>query len=605
MRIRQLPETLINRIAAGEVIERPAATVKELVENAIDAGARAIRIDAEKGGVSLIRVRDDGFGMTPEELDAALNRHATSKLPGEDLLNITHLGFRGEALPSIAAVSRLRIASRAEGAEESWQIRADAGQKSACEPAPHPKGTTVEVRDLFYATPARLKFLKSERAEISALKDMVQRLAMARPETAFTLTHNGRTMLDLPVCKSLSDRLDALMKPDFSDNAVMVEAGDASLRLSGYASLPTYHVGTGQQQFLFVNGRPVRDRLLLGALRGAYRDLLARDRFPLVALFIDIPPEEVDVNVHPAKAEVRFREAGRVRSFLVSALRQALEEKSRETAPSLGARLQKMTVSGSPMRKSSPSPHHYRSQSEHAGLAEAVSQAYAPPSELFVTAPAARAYKTDPQKAALQPDTLQNEKNFPLGTAIAQLHNSYILAQTAKGLILIDQHAAHERLVYERLKNQMAANGVERQGLLRPEIIELPEDDCASMLEQSGIFSAFGLEIESFGAGAIAVQSFPTVLGDRVNIKALINDLADDLREENNQGTGLEELLHEVLSRRACHGSVRAGRAMNRDEMNALLRQMENTPNSAQCNHGRPTYISLSLSDIEKLFGRT
>lgn len=586
MRIRHLPETLVNQIAAGEVIERPAAAVKELVENALDAEARRIAVDINDGGKSLIRISDDGCGMSREELVAALDRHATSKLPGDDLLNIEFLGFRGEALPSIASVSRMTITSRS--GSEAWEITVEGGKKGEPKPASRSQGTTVEVRDLFYATPARLKFLKTDKAEYMAVKETLSRIAMAFPKVTFTLTHNGAASLNLPAAPSPANRLDALLGRDFASNSLMIEAEREGVRLTGYASLPTASRGTAKDQYLFVNGRPVRDKLITGAVRGAYMDVLARDRHPAVALFIELSPEEVDVNVHPAKAEVRFRDSALVRGLIVSALKHALHEGGHRASNTVSlaalGNLHPANIStpALPLHRGTPSYNY-----SGAGLAEknfeTTYEAYAP----FARA----------ETPAAEP------QQFPLGAARAQLHENYIVAQTEDGLVIVDQHAAHERLTYERFKAQMEENGIERQGLLTPEIIDLKEDEAARLLEHAGELFRLGLEIEPFGAGSVAVRSVPAILGGRANIQGLVRDLADEIAEHGGAG-GLAARINEILSTMACHGSVRSGRRLTADEMNALLRQMEATPCSGQCNHGRPTYIELKLSDIEKLFGR-
>ena len=598
MRIRHLPETLINQIAAGEVVERPAAAVKELVENALDAGAQRITVEINEGGKSLIRISDDGCGMNRDELIAALDRHATSKLPGNDLLNIAHLGFRGEALPSIASVSRMTIASRAQETDEAWEITVNGGKKDEPRPSSRPEGTVVEVRDLFYATPARLKFLKSDRAEFMAVKDIMSRLAMAFPAVAFTLVNNSTTSLNLPAASAAADRLGALLGRDFADNSLMIEAEREGVRLTGYASLPTASRGTAKDQYLFVNGRAVRDKLLTGAVRGAYMDFLARDRHPAVALFVELSPEDVDVNVHPAKAEVRFRDAALVRGLIVSALKHALHEGGHRASSTVSMQALGSMQPANISTNSTPALPLHRGTSYNytggIGLAEKshenTYQAYAP---------FARAEEEKQQ----EPDAQQQGYDFPLGAARAQLHENYIVAQTEDGLVIVDQHAAHERLTYERFKAQMEENGIERQGLLTPEIVDLKEEEATQLLEHAPEFSRLGLEIETFGAGSIAVRSIPALLANRVDIPRLIRDLADELTEHGSAG-GLSDRINEILSTMACHGSVRSGRRLTADEMNALLRQMEATPRSGQCNHGRPTYVELKLSDIEKLFGR-
>lgn len=605
MRIRYLPETLINQIAAGEVIERPAAAIKELVENSIDAGADRIEVDIRDGGKSLIVVSDNGSGMSKEELNAALDRHATSKLPSDNLLDIAYLGFRGEALASIAAISRLKIMTREKGGE-AWEINAEGGKKGEPSPSAHPEGTKIEIRDIFYATPARLKFMKSERAEFMAVKEVMTRLSMCHPKIAFRLTHDGKNALNLLAAQNQQERLAAILGKDFGQNSIAIDARRETAELSGFAALPTYHRGTMQYQYLFVNGRPVRDKLLNGCVRAAYADVLHRDRHPVVALFVDLPASEVDVNVHPAKAEVRFRDPGMIRGLIISALKHALHENGFQASSSVSdsalgamrpANFPSAPLTGSlPLnRGASPAvPPSYA----YGNLAESVQNNYTPqPNFHTESAPAARVEYVP----EAPPQHTEQTQSFPLGAARAQLHENYIVAQTQDGLVIVDQHAAHERLVYERFKEQMGENGVEKQGLLSPEIIEL--ENAQNLLTHAEKLSNLGLDIEPFGKDAIAVQSVPALLGHKANIQQLIRDLADELTEHDT-AQGLEERLNEILSTMACHGSIRSGRRMNGDEMNALLRQMEATPLSGQCNHGRPTYIELKLNDIEKLFGR-
>lgn len=611
MRIRYLPETLINQIAAGEVVERPAAALKELIENSIDAGASQIQIDITGGGQSALVISDDGDGMSAEELAAAVDRHATSKLPDDDLLNIKNLGFRGEALASIAAVSRLSIQTREKGAD-GWEILVEAGKKSAVRPSAHPKGTRIEVRDLFYATPARLKFMKSERAEYLAVKDTVQRLAMAYPFVGFTLTHDGVRSLNLPVTLDPKARLSAVLGKDFGENAIEIDVEREGLKLSGYAGLPTLHRGTAQFQYLFVNGRSVKDKLITGCVRAAYADVLHRGRHPMVALFLAIPPEHVDVNVHPAKAEVRFQDPGLVRGMIISALKHAIHDNGFATSSTvsdyaLGA-LQSSLRPSSPAlplsRGGAPAvpPSYYKSfaptRSSYGHMAEAQHMLYEPEPTARHEAGAHVEAQQETEIAAAP--ALQS---FPLGAARAQIHENYIIAQTESGMVIVDQHAAHERLVYERFKAQLTERGIEKQGLLTPEIVNLDESAIENLMSHQELFTRLGLEIEPFGAGAIAVQTIPALLSGKADIAALLRDVADEITEHGNASI-LEERMNEILSRMACHGSVRSGRRMNADEMNALLRQMEQTPLSGQCNHGRPTYVTLSLNDIEKLFGR-
>ncbi len=600
--IRRLPDTLVNRIAAGEVVERPASAVKELVENAIDAGAARIEVTARDGGRTLIVVSDDGAGMARAELALAVERHATSKLPDDDLTVIRSMGFRGEALPSIGAVSRMTITSRPAAAESAWRIRVDGGKAGTPEPAAHPPGTRVEVRDLFYATPARLKFLRSERAEASAIQDVLQRLAMARPDIALSLSDGTRERFGHPAeAGDLFDarlaRLGRIMGREFAENALRLDAGREGARLTGYAGLPTLNRGTAQHQYLFVNGRPVRDRLLVGAVRGAYADFLARDRHPMVALFLELDPREVDVNVHPAKAEVRFREPGLIRGLIVGTLRHALAAAGHRASTSVaGAALGAFRSGTGAPAGIAGSSHALRHGpgAPSAGLAEAAAGFQAPLAEL---PPSARPGAAD-DAAEQGPEG----KSWPLGAARAQLHGTYVVAQTEDGLVVVDQHAAHERLVYERMKAALAARGVPRQGLLLPEVVELDDAAARRIADRAEELAELGLAVEPFGEGAVVVREVPAMLGD-VDVAALVRDLADEIAELG-EALALKERLEAVCSTMACHGSVRAGRRLTLDEMNALLRQMEATPHSGQCNHGRPTYVELKLADIEKLFGR-
>ena len=600
MTIRLLSETVVNRIAAGEVVERPASAVKELVENSLDAGARRIEITLRDGGQSLIVVADDGRGMTAEELALAVQRHATSKLPDDDLTRIDTLGFRGEALPSIGAVSRLRIVSRPAGAESAWAIAIEGGKVAAPRPEAHAPGTRVEVRDLFYATPARLKFLKSPRAEQAQVVDVIRRLAMAYPAVAFVLSDGARNLLDLAPAQgelfaARLDRLAAVMGREFADNAVPVEAERDELRLTGHIGLPTLNRANAQFQFLFVNGRPVRDKLLLGAVRGAYRDFLAGDRHPLLALFLDVPARLVDVNVHPAKAEVRFRDSGVVRGLIVGALKQALAGAGHRASTTVST-----AALGAFTAPQVANPVRYNiTQRPAQGLTERAFGFQSPPQEvyksqhLFDGPPSARTTPDSP--AGPSPD-------YPLGVARAQVHATYVVAQTADGIVIVDQHAAHERLVYERMKKALAAEGVARQGLLIPEVVELDPEAARRLAARSGELAELGLLIEPFGEGAVVVREVPALLGD-ADVKGLIRDLADEVMELD-EALALKERLGEVCGTMACHGSVRAGRRLTTEEMNALLREMEVTPHAGQCNHGRPTYVELKLADIERLFGR-
>jgi len=601
MPIRVLPPTIVNRIAAGEVVERPAAAVKELVENAIDAGATRIDVTLREGGRSLISVVDDGSGMGAEELALAVERHATSKLPDDDLTHIATLGFRGEALPSIGAVGRLTITSRRAGSDGAWTLTVEGGAKGAVQPAALGPGTRVELRDLFYATPARLKFLKTARTELDHVEDVINRLAMAHPEIAFTLMDDARPVLRLAAATAdlLSDaaaarlaRLAQVMGRDFADNALVLDAVREGVRLTGHIGLPTLNRATSAQQYLFVNGRPVRDRLLHGAVRGAYQDFLARDRHPLVALFLELPAEAVDVNVHPAKAEVRFRDAGLVRGLIVGACKHALAEAGHRAATTVAT-----AALGSFRPAGTPSSWH-PSAAVPRGFAETAAAIYAPlessPELQGVVAPAARAATDEPANGSAS--------DYPLGAARAQLHETYIVAQTADGIVIVDQHAAHERLVYERMKQALAARGIERQALLIPEIVELDAAAADRLIARRDELAELGLAIEAFGPGAIVVREVPALLG-AADVKGLVRDLADELAEFG-QASILKERLEEICGTMACHGSVRAGRLLTAAEMNALLREMEATPHSGQCNHGRPTYVELKLADIERLFGR-
>ncbi len=605
MSIRLLPPDLVNRIAAGEVVERPASAVKELVENALDAGARRIDVAVKEAGKSLIVITDDGGGMNRDELSLAVDRHATSKLPTDDLVHIRSLGFRGEALPSIGAVSRVTITSRTENAESAWEIRVEGGRKSDPQPAAHPAGTRIEVRDLFYATPARLKFLKSQRAELAHISDTINRLAMANPDVGFTLRDGSRTILQfLPgqgnLFESRLDRLGAILGREFRDNALAIDATRECARLTGYAGLPTLNRATSTHQFLFVNGRPVRDKLLYGAVRGAYADVLASDRHPLLALFLDLSPEDVDVNVHPAKTEVRFRDAGVIRGLIVGALKHALAEAGHRASTSVGIGLLGHAQDG--QTPSKPGFGHYGTGRPGAhfrpspGLRETALDYHAPLAN-FDVPPSARS--DAPASDAADDSDLPD---YPLGVARGQVHKTYVIAQTRDGVVIVDQHAAHERLVHERIRAALADGPIQSQGLLIPEVVELDESAANRIAERADELRELGLVVESFGHGAVVVRETPALLGE-TDVQALIRDLSDDLAEFEEAAT-LKDRLSQVCATMACHGSVRAGRALNSAEMNALLREMEATPLSGQCSHGRPTYVELKLTDIEKLFGR-
>ncbi len=600
--IRRLHETTVNRIAAGEVIERPSSVVKELIENAIDAGATRIDIEVNGGGRESIVVADDGAGMDAGDLSLSVERHATSKLPGDDLTDIETLGFRGEALPSIGAVSRMRIVTRRHVEANGLMIAVEGGRVGAPGPAARNPGTTIDVRDLFFATPARLKFLKSERSENAAVSDVVKRLAMVRHDIAMTLTFNARKSL---VARSESGdgmegrlaRLATVLGNDFRQNAVPVDSERDSIRITGFAGLPTFNRANSQGQFLFVNGRPVRDRLLLGAVKGAYQGVLAPQRYPVVALFIDIPAAAVDVNVHPAKAEVRFRDSQQVRGLVVSAIHRAIELHGHRTST---------TVSRDALAAMRPGDTPFPGR-----LFDHAQAAWTPTSDLrglsggSLSRSGSRpegdsAFHTQPSPSVVSAP--EDTEPGPLGIARAQFHDTYVIAQTGDGIVIVDQHAAHERLVLERMKAEMAQEGVTRQVLLLPEVVELEEAAASRLAERGDELRQLGLVLEQFGPGAVVVREVPAILGD-ADIRGLVIDLADELAE-SDQATALSARIEHVCSTMACHGSVRAGRKLREAEMNALLRDMETTPNSGQCNHGRPTFIELKLADIERLFGR-
>ncbi len=602
--IRQLDDAAINRIAAGEVVERPASAVKELVENAIDAGSTRIAIDIADGGKTLIRVTDDGCGISGEDLPLALSRHATSKIDGSDLLNIHTFGFRGEALPSLGAVGRLTITSRVAG-DEAASIHVAGGKMEAVKPAALRAGTVVELRDLFFATPARLKFMRTDRAEAQAITDTVKRLAMAEPAITFTLrdvSGGGEGRVTFRADRENGDLFDALharlarvIGREFAENALQIDATREGIRLYGYAALPTYSRGAAVAQYLFVNGRPVRDKMLTGALRAAYFDFLSRDRHPAAALFIDCDPTLVDVNVHPAKSEVRFRDPGVARGLIVSALRHALAEAGHRASSTVA----NATLGAMKPEPAQPAPARVYQMDRPSQLARQV--AYQ------AQAPGFAELSQDYSGSIVEPAPVVTEEppaqDLPLGAARGQVHENYIIAQTADGMVIVDQHAAHERLVYEKLKRQMAENGVAAQALLIPEIVELSESDCARLMAVADDLTRLGLTLEPFGGGAIAVRETPAILGE-VDARAMILDILDELADQGESQT-VQARIEAILSRVACHGSVRSGRRMRAEEMNALLREMEATPHSGQCNHGRPTYVELKLADIERLFGRS
>ncbi|WP_440983915.1 DNA mismatch repair endonuclease MutL [Shinella sumterensis] len=599
MTIRQLSETLINQIAAGEVIERPASAAKELIENALDAGATRIEIATAGGGKTLLRVTDNGCGMAPGELELAIRRHCTSKLD-TDLLDIRTLGFRGEALPSIGSVARLSLLSRTADASEGAEISVTGGKVEPVRPAAANRGTVVEVRDLFFATPARLKFMKSEKAEASAISDVVRRMAIAFPHVRFVLSGSDRTTLEFPATGT--DRLARIAQVlgrDFRDNAIEIDAERESVRLTGFAGLPTFNRGNSLHQFAFVNGRPVQDKLLWSALRAAYAETIPHGRYPVAVLSIEIDPALVDVNVHPAKSDVRFRDPGLVRGLVIGAIREALGREGDRAATTGASGLMRAfrpeaqrpaapwTPAASPYRPFEPAAS-MPLRAAQAGFAE------------FAT-PSAR---SEPVFTAQQPvPDDAPPQHHPLGAARAQLHENYIVAQTQDGLVIVDQHAAHERLVFEAMRNALHSRAVPAQALLIPEIVDLPEDDCDRLVAHAEEFAKLGLGIERFGPGAIAVRETPAMLGE-MDANGLIRQLADELAEWDT-ANGLKAKLEYLAATMACHGSVRSGRRMRPEEMNALLRQMEATPGSGQCNHGRPTYIELKLSDIERLFGRS
>lgn len=583
--IRQLSDNLINQIAAGEVIENPAAVVKELVENSIDAGADKISIDLRQAGKSLIIIDDNGIGMGAEDLKLSLSRHATSKLNDDDLLAIHSLGFRGEALPSIASVSRMTIRSKTKNTSEAWMIECNGGTIDAPKPISQKQGTRIEIRDLFYSTPARLKFLKSDIAEMMAIKDILNRLAMAYPDIEFQCTHNDKKVFHYKASSQL-DRISSIMGREFKPSSMLVEASNDSVILKGFASLPTLNKGNAKSQYLFVNGRPVRDKLLLGVLRGAYADVLAGNRYPMVALFLELPSEDVDVNVHPAKAEVRFKTPTQIRNLMFHGLQTAIREQSNMSASLLPNQIARFSPQS---RKAAPAPQvNYAIPNMEFSPQGRVAE---PQSHYF------HDHAHDPQDASVEPET------YPLGSALAQFHENYIVSQTEDGIVIVDQHAAHERLVYERMKNDVAAQGISRQILLIPEVVNVSQDQMNLLVEQADILATVGFIIEGFGEDAVIVREVPSLLSDRLNIHDMIKNLADEV-EDIGTVDGVSEKINHLLATLSCHGSVRSGRRLNTNEMNELLRQMEKTPLSGQCNHGRPTMISLSLDDVERLFKR-
>ena len=616
--IRLLPDTIINQIAAGEVVERPASAVKELVENAIDAGASRIDIRLREGGLAGLSVDDDGFGMMPADLEMAIRRHATSKLPEDDIARINHFGFRGEALPSIASVSRLVITSRAEASDEAWRIEVRHGEVMPLSPSSRQRGTRVEISELFQSVPARLKFLKTRRTEAAQSIDMVKRLAMAHPAVGFSLHDDDRAVLELAPRLMAMDhdpaeasrlRMRDIMGGRFADEAVRIESHRDGASLNGFAGLPTQNKATTEGMHLFVNNRPVRDRQWLAAVRAAYGDTLPRGRHPAVVLFIDLPPDDVDVNVHPAKSEVRFRDAAMIRGLVIGALQQALAIASQQTTADGGAAMLDR------LRQSSGYNPGWRGSSQGRGWSSSPSSSSSPDwqapgfGDSLNAPPAARLTETGAmpsghdQAGEIPPadDTLPSE-DYPLGAARAQLHKTYIVAETGDGMVIIDQHAAHERLVLERMKAAMEQDGIERQILLLPEVVEPGQGEAALLLDHAEMLSRLGLVIEAFGDGAVLVREVPSLLGQG-DVASMLTDIAEEL-QHLGASTLLEDRINHILATMSCYGSVRAGRGLNGQEMNALLREMEQTPRSGQCNHGRPTWISLSLAEIEKLFSR-
>ncbi|MBG6174073.1 DNA mismatch repair protein MutL [Labrenzia sp. EL_208] len=634
MQVRQLGEQVINQIAAGEVIERPASVIKELVENAVDAGARNIEIVTAAGGKTLMRVADDGEGMRQNDLKLAIRRHCTSKISDDDLFDIRTLGFRGEALPSIGSVARLTIQTRHREEDHAWAIAVEGGREQPLAPAARAGGTLVEVRDLFFATPARLKFLKSDRAETSAVTDIVKRIALAYPEVGFSISGVDRQAQSWSAARGNEPelaRIAQILGQEFVENAMEIDAAREGVHLTGFAGLPTHHRGNAQHQFFFVNGRPVKDKLLLSGLRGAYADVLARDRHPVVVLFFELDPAQVDVNVHPAKADVRFRDSQLVRGLLVGAIKQALVQAGHRSSTSNAAVALDALRSHGPGFQTSAAGAYTPGQGNTGRNAQAQAYPHARPqagdrwnpdvfrpleddgaamegfaetaqesfraqngfAEMSVPSADARAH---------QEPVETGKTELPLGAARAQVHETYIISQTTDGVVIVDQHAAHERLVYERLKEALAKKDVARQILLIPEIVELAEEDALRLHEKAADLEEVGLVLEAFGPGAIAVRETPALLGD-MDIQGMVRNLADELAEWDT-ADGLKEKLDHVAATMACHGSVRAGRRMRPEEMDALLRDMEATPKSGQCNHGRPTWVELKLTDIERLFGR-
>lgn len=611
MAIRVLPDNLINQIAAGEVVERPSSVVKELVENSIDAGATKIDITLIDGGKNLISISDNGCGMNEKDLALCVERHATSKLSDDDLFKIQFMGFRGEALPSISSVSRTTITTRTKNSENAWKLEVSNGIKFDIMPAAHPCGTKIEVRDLFYSTPARLKFLKAGRTEIGYCSDIIKRIAMANPHIAFTLSDEKGKRLSLnsnqgDLFDSRLKRLSNILGKEFADNSVLIDAERGTIKITGYVSLPTLNKGNSLGQFLFVNNRPVRDKLLLGAIKGAYQDFLAHSRYPLCALFFEVDPIFVDVNVHPAKSEVRFRDAALVRGLLVSAIKNALISAGHKSSNTLAietlATIDKNLYIPQPILKehtdniswNEPRPQYKHFDTKNHFIPELVNNFSVKDD-----------YNNQTINSFAKTEEIKEEEvqKHPLGFAKAQFHNTYIISQNEDSIVITDQHAAHERIVYEKMKDNLEKGGAQTQMLLIPEIVELEDEDINRLMKASDDFKKLGLTIEEFGQGAIIVRETPALLGE-CDTKKLIKDLADDLAEWG-ENLSLTDKLQNVCATISCHGSVRSGRKLNVDEMNTLLRQMEKTPHSGQCNHGRPTYVELKIKDFEKLFGRS
>ena len=613
MPIRVLPSTLVNQIAAGEVIERPSSVVKELVENAIDAGASSIEVTLVDGGKSLIVVADNGKGMGPDELPLAVERHATSKLPDDDLFNIKFLGFRGEALPSIASVARMSIVSRTKDAENAWKIEVNGGQKSEVMPAAHPKGTRIEVRDLFYATPARLKFLKASPSETAQCADMLNRIAMANPHISFYLTADNKKKISLNACQGeLFDarltRLAEVMGREFGENSLLINAERENVRISGFVSLPTLNKANSLSQYLFVNDRPVRDKLLLGAIKGAYQDVLASNRYPMCALFFDVDPAFVDVNVHPAKAEVRFYDNALVRGLLVSSIRNALSQGAERAANTLDVEtfVQDCIPSfGQTVLPDTAVLQEHSQQPVRSFYQSIMPIPHTAPRRQVELPALERAYSVKVEEPLTLDNVADDESIGHLGLAKAQFHDTYIIAQSEDSIIIVDQHAAHERIVMEKLKRSLTeGRQAATQILLIPEVVDLSLSDKVRLLEAADSLKTLGLVLEEFGATAVIVREIPALLGDKANVQELIHNLAEEMAEWGKEYS-LTEKLHLICATIACHGSVRAGRRLNVEEMNHLLREMEHTERSGQCNHGRPTYVELKLAQISKLFERS